>query len=145
MAPPSVTAVKVENVEFPATVKAPGSDKSFFLGGAGERGLQIQDKFVKFTAIGVYLQDDDAVTCLAPKWKGKTAEELTDSVEFFRDIVTGNVRKFQFLILVVVFVSSFLNMFENSDVGSVYVSESFVRIALNLGILVIISFPNDLI
>ena len=53
------------------------------------RGLEIQGKFVKFTAIGVYLEDD-AVKCLAAKWKGKTAEELTESVEFFRDVVTGN-------------------------------------------------------
>ena len=52
------------------------------------RGLEIQGNFVKFTAIGVYLEDN-AVTWLAEKWKGKTAEELTESVEFFRDIVTG--------------------------------------------------------
>ncbi|XP_028799483.1 chalcone--flavonone isomerase 1 [Neltuma alba] len=93
MAPQSVVAVQVENVEFPLAMKAPGSEKSFFLAGAGERGLQIQDKFVKFTAIGVYLEDD-AVPVLAPKWKGKTAEELTESVEFFREIVTGGFEKF---------------------------------------------------
>ena len=56
---------------------------------AGARGLEIQGKFVKFTAIGVYLEDK-GVPSLAVKWKGKTAEELTESVEFFRDIVTGN-------------------------------------------------------
>lgn len=89
MAPPSITAVQVENTEFPATVKAPSSGKSFFLAGAGVRGLQIQENFVKFTAIGVYVEDD-AVPILAVKWKGKTAQELTDSVEFFRDFVTGN-------------------------------------------------------
>lgn len=88
MAPPSVTAVEVENVAFPPTVKPPGSANTLFLGGAGERGLQIQDKFVKFTAIGVYLQDN-AVPFLAVKWKGKPAPELTESVQFFRDIVTG--------------------------------------------------------
>ncbi|KAI9127561.1 hypothetical protein K1719_000554 [Acacia pycnantha] len=93
MAPPSVAAVQVENAEFPPTVKAPGSDKSFFLGGAGDRGLPIQGKFVKFTAIGVYLEDD-AIPALAAKWKGKTAEELTESVEFFREIVTGGFEKF---------------------------------------------------
>lgn len=43
---------------------------------------------MKFTAIGVYLEDE-AVPLLAVKWKGKSALELTDSVEFFRDIVTG--------------------------------------------------------
>lgn len=56
---------------------------------AGVRGLEIQGKFVKFTAIGVYLEDN-AVPSLAVKWRGKSAEELTESVEFFRDIVTGD-------------------------------------------------------
>lgn len=88
MAAPSVTPVEVENVAFPPSVKAPGSHNYFFLGGAGVRGLQIQGNFVKFTAIGVYLQDN-AVPFLAVKWKGKTPQELTDSVQFFRDIVTG--------------------------------------------------------
>ncbi len=50
--------------------------------------MEIQGKFVKFTAIGVYLEDE-AVPLLAVKWKAKSAQELTDSVEFFRDIVTG--------------------------------------------------------
>lgn len=57
--------------------------------GAGERGLEIQGKFVKFTAIGVYVEDS-AVSSLAGKWKGKSAEELSESVAFYRDIVTGN-------------------------------------------------------
>lgn len=56
---------------------------------AGVRGLEIQGNFVKFTAIGVYLEEK-AVPLLAVKWKGKTAQELTESVEFFREIVTGN-------------------------------------------------------
>lgn len=47
------------------------------------RGLEIQGNFVKFTGIGVYLEDN-AVSSLAAKWKGKTAEELTDSVEQWR-------------------------------------------------------------
>lgn len=56
---------------------------------AGVRGLEIQGKVIKFTAIGVYLEDK-AVPLLAVKWKGKSAQELTESVEFFREIVTGN-------------------------------------------------------
>lgn len=56
--------------------------------GAGVRGLEIQGKFIKFTAIGVYLEDG-ALPSLAAKWSGKSAEELADRVEFFRDIVTG--------------------------------------------------------
>ncbi|GAV77263.1 Chalcone domain-containing protein [Cephalotus follicularis] len=90
---PSVTELQVENVTFPPSVKPPGSTKTLFLGGAGERGLEIQGKFIKFTAIGVYLEGD-AVASLAVKWKGKSKEELTDSVEFFRDIVTGPFEKF---------------------------------------------------
>ncbi|GMI84867.1 TRANSPARENT TESTA 5, CHALCONE FLAVANONE ISOMERASE, chalcone isomerase [Hibiscus trionum] len=91
--PPSVAEVQVENVTFPSTVKPPGSTNTFFLGGAGERGLDVGGKFIKFTAIGVYLEDN-AVNCLAAKWKGKNAAELAESVEFFRDIVTGEFEKF---------------------------------------------------
>ncbi|XWS66084.1 hypothetical protein CRYUN_Cryun05aG0170000 [Craigia yunnanensis] len=90
---PSLTEIQVEKVTFPPTVKPPGSTKTLFLGGAGERGLEIQGKFIKFTTIGVYLEDN-AVECLAVKWKGKNAAEVTESVEFFRDIVTGAFEKF---------------------------------------------------
>ncbi|XP_017985206.1 PREDICTED: chalcone--flavonone isomerase [Theobroma cacao] len=90
---PCVAGIQVENVTFPPNVKPPGSTKTLFLGGAGERGLEIQGKFVKFTAIGVYLEEI-AVESLAVKWKGKSAEVLTESVEFFRDIVTGAFEKF---------------------------------------------------
>lgn len=58
----------------------------------GTRELVVgEGKVLKATAIGVYLEEG-AVPLLAGKWKGKTAEELMDSVEFFRDIVTGNAR-----------------------------------------------------
>ncbi|GAB4854873.1 hypothetical protein Ancab_023459 [Ancistrocladus abbreviatus] len=90
---PAVTPVQVEDYVFPPTVKPPGSEKSFVLGGAGERGLEIEGKFVKFTAIGIHLETE-AIASLAVKWKGKTAEELADSVEFFRDIVSGPFEKF---------------------------------------------------
>ncbi|KAM1819588.1 hypothetical protein ACFX15_001155 [Malus domestica] len=94
MAPtPSVAGLQVETTAFPPSVKPPGSSNTLFLGGAGVRGLEIQGNFVKFTAIGVYLEDN-VVPQLAVKWKGKTAEELTESVEFFRDIVTGPFEKF---------------------------------------------------
>ncbi|MED6168447.1 Chitinase 2 [Stylosanthes scabra] len=89
----SLTAVQVDNVTFPPTAKPPASDKTFFLAGAGVRGLQIDDKFVKFTAIAIYLQDN-AVPSLSVKWSGKTPQELTESDDFFRDIVTGPFEKF---------------------------------------------------
>ncbi|KAI8563418.1 hypothetical protein RHMOL_Rhmol03G0110000 [Rhododendron molle] len=90
---PAVTKIIIEGHVFPPVVKPPGTINSFFLGGAGVRGLEIQGKFIKFTAIGVYLEVN-AVASLAVKWKGKSAEELTESVEFFRDIVSGPFEKF---------------------------------------------------
>ncbi|MEX6631903.1 hypothetical protein SGI36_21890, partial [Providencia rettgeri] len=72
----SVTELQVENYVFPSTiVKPPGSTNTLFLAGAGHRGLDIGGKFVKFTAIGVYLEES-AVPFLATKWKGKNSEEL---------------------------------------------------------------------
>ncbi|KAJ7971340.1 Chalcone--flavonone isomerase [Quillaja saponaria] len=93
LTPSSVTGIQVDNVEFPPTVKPPGSIKTLFLGGAGVRGLLIDGNFVHFTAIGVYLEDN-AVPSLAVKWKGKSAEELTESVEFFNDIIRGPFERF---------------------------------------------------
>lgn len=48
----------------------------------------IEGNFIKFTGIGVYLEDK-AVASLAPKWKGKSFEELRDTLDFFRDIISG--------------------------------------------------------
>ncbi|GFQ03337.1 chalcone--flavonone isomerase, partial [Phtheirospermum japonicum] len=96
---PSVTEVRVESFVFPPTAKPPGSAKTLFLGGAGVRGLEIGGKFVKFTAIGVYLEGN-AVPSLAVKWKGKSAKELTDSVGFFADIITGPFEKFTKIITI---------------------------------------------
>ncbi|XP_057981799.1 chalcone--flavanone isomerase-like [Malania oleifera] len=92
-AKPSVAGLSVGGYFFSPTVKPPGSTNTLFLGGAGARGLEIQGKFVNVTAIGVYLEDK-AVPSLAVKWKGKSAAELTESVDFFRDIVTGPYEKF---------------------------------------------------
>nr|Q8LKP9.1 RecName: Full=Chalcone--flavanone isomerase; Short=Chalcone isomerase [Saussurea medusa]AAM48130.1 chalcone isomerase [Saussurea medusa] len=91
--PPSSTSIQVESIVFPPSVKPPGATTTLFLGGAGVRGMEIQGNFVKFTGIGVYLEDK-AIPSLAVKWKGKTAAELTDSVQFYRDIVTGPFEKF---------------------------------------------------
>ncbi|KAJ9684090.1 hypothetical protein PVL29_016536 [Vitis rotundifolia] len=64
---PLVTEVQVENVLFQPS----GSTNDLFLGGAGS-----------------------AVPTLTVKWKGKTVEELADSVDFYRDVVTGPFEKF---------------------------------------------------
>jgi chalcone isomerase len=84
----AITAIQVENLEFPAVITSPATGKSYFLGGAGERGLTIEGNFIKFTAIGVYLEDV-AVASLATKWKGKSSEELLETLDFYRDIISG--------------------------------------------------------
>lgn len=89
---PFITGVQIVATTFPATVKPPGSDNSLFLGGTGLRGSEVNGYFLKLAAIGVYLEDK-ALPVLAVKWKGKTAMELMESVEFFREIVTGKVVK----------------------------------------------------
>ncbi|KAB1217995.1 Chalcone--flavonone isomerase [Morella rubra] len=48
---------------------------------------------VNVTAIGVCLEDD-ALPSLAVKWRGKSAEELFESDELFRDVVKGPFEKF---------------------------------------------------
>ncbi|CAJ2631078.1 unnamed protein product [Trifolium pratense] len=88
----AITAIHVENIEFPAVITSPVTGKSYFLGGAGERGLTIEGKFIKFTAIGVYLEDV-AVASLATKWKGKSSEELLETLDFYRDIISGPFEK----------------------------------------------------
>ncbi|XP_020235333.1 chalcone--flavonone isomerase 1B-1 [Cajanus cajan] len=88
----NVTGVKVEFLEFPATVTPPGSTKSYFLGGAGVRGRNFNGEFVKVTAVAVYLEDK-AVTSLAATWKGKSAAELLESLDFYRDIIKGPFEK----------------------------------------------------
>ncbi|ONK62369.1 uncharacterized protein A4U43_C07F3170 [Asparagus officinalis] len=93
MAEAAATKLEVEGVSFPALVTPPGSSKTHLLGGAGVRGLEIGGKFVSFTAIGVYLESG-AVSVLAEKWKGKDAEEIAGSFEFFQDVSAGPFEKF---------------------------------------------------
>nr|QLM00654.1 chalcone isomerase 1 [Ziziphora clinopodioides subsp. bungeana] len=88
----AVTEIHVESVVFPPAAKPPGSEKTLFLGGAGVRGMEIEGKFIKFTAIAVYVEET-AVASLAPNWKGKTAEELADSADFISEIITGPFEK----------------------------------------------------
>ncbi|XP_076900566.1 chalcone--flavanone isomerase 1-like [Bidens hawaiensis] len=89
----SSAGVQVESIVFPPSVKPLGATNTFFLGGAGVRGIDIEGTFVKFTGHGVYLEDK-AISSLAIKWKGKSVEELMDSDEFYRDIVIGPFEKF---------------------------------------------------
>ncbi|XP_024970305.1 chalcone--flavonone isomerase-like [Cynara cardunculus var. scolymus] len=89
---PSSTSLQVESVVFPPSVNPPATTTTLFLAGAGVRGMEIQGKFVKLSGIGIYLEDK-AISSLADKWKGKTAAELADSVEFYSDIITGPFEK----------------------------------------------------
>ncbi|GJN22863.1 hypothetical protein PR202_gb10465 [Eleusine coracana subsp. coracana] len=90
----TVSEVAVDGVVFPpAVARPPGSGRSHLLAGAGVRGMEIGGKFIKFTAIGVYVEDA-AVPALAKRWAGKTADELAADTAFFRDIVTGEFEKF---------------------------------------------------
>ncbi|KAJ6820156.1 putative chalcone--flavonone isomerase [Iris pallida] len=94
VSPVPVTELEVDGVLFPPVLTPPGSSKAHFLGGAGVRGMDIGGNFVRFTSIGVYLEKGAAIEALSAKWKGKTAEELVASVEFFRDITMGSFDKF---------------------------------------------------
>ncbi|VVB18362.1 unnamed protein product [Arabis nemorensis] len=88
MSLPSVTPLQVDTFTFPPAVTSLASSKKLFLGGAGVRGLEIEGKFVIVTVIGIYLQAI-AVPSLSVKWKGKNAKELTESISFFHQIITG--------------------------------------------------------
>jgi len=51
--------------------------------------MEAEGNFAKIAAIGVYLEEGAAVSALAKKWAGKSADELAAGVAFFRDVVTG--------------------------------------------------------
>ncbi|XP_030476599.2 chalcone--flavanone isomerase-like [Syzygium oleosum] len=89
----AVSVVQVESVKLPPYVKPPGSAKALSLAGAGLRDVEIEGKLIKVTAIGIYLEDA-VLPLLAGKWSGKSTEMLAESVEFFRDIITGPFEKF---------------------------------------------------
>ncbi|KAG7614408.1 Chalcone isomerase [Arabidopsis suecica] len=89
---PSVTPLHVDAFTFPPAVESPASHKRLFLGGAGIRWFDIKGKFVIVTVIGVYLEAM-ALPSISAKWKGKNAKELTESVPFFSQLVTGEFEK----------------------------------------------------
>ncbi|KAF3573242.1 hypothetical protein F2Q69_00061881 [Brassica cretica] len=86
---PSVTNLQVDSVNFPPSVISPTSSNRLFLAGAGVQGLDIQGEFVISTVIGVYLDPNAVGSLTSFGWGSKTTEELTESVDFFRHIVTG--------------------------------------------------------
>jgi len=43
--------------------------------------------------------EEKAVASLTPKWKGKTASQLFESLDFYRDIIKGSKNMFFYLYL----------------------------------------------
>ncbi|KAK8959588.1 Chalcone--flavonone isomerase [Platanthera guangdongensis] len=86
------SSVEVEGVNFLAEITSAATSKTFFLGGAGVRGIEAGNKFMAVTSIGIYLEVA-AIPAMSEKWKGKSSEELGGSDEFYRDIITGPFEK----------------------------------------------------
>nr|QDF63008.1 chalcone isomerase [Christella parasitica] len=82
----------IEGIIFEPSVQALGSSKSLVLGGAGDRGLEINGKFIKFTAIGIYVEDG-IVPYLSPKLSGKCVEELCDKELLFEEVISAPFEK----------------------------------------------------
>lgn len=66
---------------------------------AGLRDGERDGKYMKFSVVGIYLEES-AVPYLAARWKGKTAEELEKSEEFLNDLVHGKCMCFFFFFFV---------------------------------------------
>ncbi|PWA68104.1 Chalcone--flavonone isomerase [Artemisia annua] len=88
----SSTGIQVESAFFPPSVKPPSATNTLFLIGAGVRCVEKQGIMVNTNSVGLYVEER-AIQSLAAKWKGKTAEELLDSDEFYNDIATGPFEK----------------------------------------------------
>lgn len=89
------TPLDIDGVIFPAFTSPPNSSSKspLFLAGAGVRGLDIGGKFIKFTAIGIYLEHS-AIEALSDKWAGKSPDELAAALDFYSDILNGPFEKF---------------------------------------------------
>eukprot|EP00250_Pteridium_aquilinum_P012207 c20571_g1_i2 orf=162-788(+) len=82
------SGLDVEGVAFGASVTGLGSSKALILGGAGDRGLEINGNYIKFTAIGIYVEDG-IIPHLSPKLKGKSVEELCDNELLFEEVLSA--------------------------------------------------------
>ncbi|XP_006850622.2 chalcone--flavonone isomerase [Amborella trichopoda] len=95
--------MEVEGVVFSTTVRPPLSSsspkKDLALGGAGVRGVERGGVFVKSTCMALYMEEA-AVYDLEPKWKGKSAEELLASPNFFMDIVNCPFQKMSHMAMI---------------------------------------------
>nr|QDF63014.1 chalcone isomerase [Cibotium barometz] len=85
--------LEVEGVAFAPSIVAPGSSKPLILGGAGDRGLEINGNFIKFTAIGIYVEEG-VIPHLCPKLGGKTVAELCEKELLFEELLSAPFEKF---------------------------------------------------
>nr|QDF63020.1 chalcone isomerase [Microlepia speluncae] len=82
----------IEGVAFAPSVKGLGCSNSLILGGAGDRGLEINGNYIKFTAIGIYVEEG-IIPHLSPKLSGKSVEELCDKELLFEEVLAAPFEK----------------------------------------------------
>lgn len=82
----------IEGMTFESSVVALGSSKELVLGGAGDRGLEVNGKVIKFTAIGIYVEDA-IVPYLSPKLSGRSVEELCDKELLYEEVLSAPFEK----------------------------------------------------
>nr|QDF63021.1 chalcone isomerase [Stenochlaena palustris] len=85
-------SLEIEGMTFGSSVVALGSSKMLVLGGAGDRGLEINGRFIKFTAIGIYIEDG-IIPYLSPKLSGKSVEELCHKELLFEEVLSAPFEK----------------------------------------------------
>nr|QDF63000.1 chalcone isomerase [Odontosoria chusana] len=90
--PRKFDGLDIEGVAFAASVTALGAAKPLALGGAGDRGLEINGNYIKFTAIGIYVEDG-IIPHLSPKLRGKTVEELCEKELLFEEVISAPFEK----------------------------------------------------
>nr|QDF58100.1 chalcone isomerase 1 [Lomagramma matthewii] len=113
--------LNIEGISFESSVRALASTKMLVLGGAGDRGLEKNGKFIKFTTIGIYV-DDAIIPDLSRKLGGKTVDELCDKELLFEEVVAAPFEK----LLLIYFLLPLTGpeyaekVFERIDVQGIY-------------------------
>nr|QDF63001.1 chalcone isomerase [Lindsaea orbiculata] len=90
--PMKFDGLDIEGVAFAPSVAALGSAKPLVLGGAGDRGLEINGNYIKFTAIGIYIEDG-IIPHLSSKLSGKTVLELCEKDLLFEEVIYAPFEK----------------------------------------------------
>ncbi|CAN0923810.1 Chalcone isomerase-like protein 2 [Linum grandiflorum] len=79
-----------DEITLPSSIASAG--KSLPLIAHGITDIEIHFLQIKFTAIGVYLDQNDVVPCLQT-WKGKSGKELESNDEFFDAVASSPAEK----------------------------------------------------